>query len=212
VLVGGHSPIWTGYGATHDFIHGVTANNDKDPSFEVFSPPYLFKGPRPAISGVQSGIAWGSSFSIDTPNASSIGQVVLSRLPSQQHITDSDARTLRLNFSASGSTLNAIAPPSGNVAPPGYYYLFILNKSGVPSVARIVQVGSGSNATPTVNLYGSDNPPPPDASIGASPDPDSSYANQPPPLPIGAAAVGLVAAGAGVPAIRRRRLEGEDAA
>ena len=208
VLVGGHSPIWTGYGATHDAIPGVTANNDKDPSFEVFSPPYLFKGPRPAISSAQSGIAWGSSFTIGTPTPGDIGSVVLSRLPSAQHITDSDTRTIRLSFSPSGpSSLQATAPPTGVIAPPGYYYLFILSKAGVPSVARLVKVGSASNAAPTVNPYGDDNPPPPDASIGASADPDSSYLNQPPPLPLGAAAVGMIAAGAGIPAIRRRREE-----
>ena len=204
VLVGGHSPIWTGYGAHHDFIPGVTANNDKDPSFEVFSPPYLFKGARPKLTGVPSGVAWGSSFSISTPSAAGIKQVVLSRLPSSQHITDSDARTIRLPFSAGSGTLTATAPPNGNVAPPGYYYVFLINGSGVPSVARMVKIGSAGDATPSPAIYSSDDPPPPDASIGASPDPDSSYINQPPPLPFGGWIIGLVAAGAGIPAMRRR--------
>lgn len=209
VLVGGHAPIWTGYGATHDAIPGITANNDRDPSFEVWSPPYLFTGnPRPKLAGVQKGIAWGSSFTITTPDAASIEQVVLSRLPSPQHITDSDARTLRLAFTAGAGSLTAAAPPDGIAAPPGYYYLFILNGDGVPSVARIVSVGGTPDATPTTAIYASDDPPAPDASIGASPDPDSSYINQPPPLPFGMVAGGLVAIGVGVPAkLRRRRWE-----
>jgi hypothetical protein len=206
VLVGGHSPgPW--YDAHHDFLPGVLANRDKDPSFEVFSPPYLFKpGGRPVISGAQRGIKWGTSFTISTPNAANIDQVVLSRLPSPQHVTDSDARTIRLAFTKGTGTLTATPPPDGVIAPPGYYYLFIL-KGGVPSVARIVKVGAAVDATPTVNVYGSDNPPPPDTSLGANPDPDSSYLNQPPPLPVGGMVVGLFAAGAGVPALRRRFTE-----
>ena len=42
----------------------------------------------------------------------------------------------------------AVASPA-TVAPPGPYLLFILNGSGVPSVAKIVQVGSGP-AAPTL--------------------------------------------------------------
>lgn len=33
------------------------------------------------------------------------------------------------------------APASGNLAPPGYYMLFVVNAFGVPSVSRILRVG-----------------------------------------------------------------------
>ena len=37
------------------------------------------------------------------------------------------------------------APPNGNIAPPGYYMLFLVNSSGVPSVAKFIQlVATGS--------------------------------------------------------------------
>ena len=36
--------------------------------------------------------------------------------------------------------LNVTAPPNGNIAPPGYYLLFIVNSAGVPSVASFVRV------------------------------------------------------------------------
>jgi hypothetical protein len=210
VLVGGHSPIWTGYGATHDAIPGVTANNDKDSSFEVWSPPYLHRGPRPKLSGVQKGVAWGSSFNIATPDAANIESVVLSRLPSPQHIVDSDARTLRLAFTKGAGTLTATAPPNGIAAPPGYYYLFI-NKTSpagpIPSVARIVKIGGSSDATPTGPIYGSDDPPAPSGGTATEPE-DSSYIAQPPPLPFGMVAGGLVAVAVGIPArLRRRRWE-----
>ncbi len=214
VLVGGHAPIGSFYGAQHDLVPGVTANNDRDASFEVFSPPYLFRGPRPKLAGVQRGIKWGTRFQISTPNASQITQVVLSRLPSPQHTVDTDARTLRLAFTRSAGTLTATAPPNGVAAPPGYYYLFIIKGTGasaVPSVARIVHVGSAANTKATTPLYASDDPPPPSGS--ATPLEDSSYLNQPPPLPVGlgVVGVGLVGAGAAMIPARRRRFEEDPA-
>src|SRR5678815_1228189 len=38
---------------------------------------------------------------------------------------------------------------SSNIAPPGYYMLFILNGNGVPSVAKIVQISGQSQPDPT---------------------------------------------------------------
>src|SRR5678815_3072950 len=38
---------------------------------------------------------------------------------------------------------------SSNIAPPGYYMLFILNGNGVPSVAKIVQIIGQSQPDPT---------------------------------------------------------------
>jgi hypothetical protein len=190
VLVGGHAPFPTGFppftGTPRDVVPGVTANNDRDPSFEVFSPPYLFRGLRPAIGGVQRGIRWGQSFTISTPDAASISEVVLSRLPSPQHVIDPDARTVRLPFLAFDGELMAVAPPTtapgaSAVAPPGYYYLFIMKDSPngpIPSVARIVRVGPTADSTPTAPIYASDDPPPPDTSIGATEPSDSSVLSQ----------------------------------
>ena len=38
------------------------------------------------------------------------------------------------------SGLTVTAPANGNLAPPGYYKLFILNSNGVPSIAPLIQV------------------------------------------------------------------------
>jgi hypothetical protein len=40
--------------------------------------------------------------------------------------------------------LDLLAPPSPNVAPPGWYMLFLLTDDGVPSVARWVHVEGGT--------------------------------------------------------------------
>jgi hypothetical protein len=57
-------------------------------------------------------------------------------------------RFIRPAFSLASGGLNVAAPSNGNIAPPGYYMLFILNGNGVPSVAKIIQI-SGGSPTPT---------------------------------------------------------------
>ncbi|MFN2525311.1 MAG: galactose oxidase-like domain-containing protein, partial [Actinomycetota bacterium] len=154
ILVGGHSPINTGYGPTGDnSAQAVTGtNNLKDPSFEIFKPPYLFRGPRPRITRVDSGIAWGGKFEISSPDAGRVEKVVLMRLPAVTHITDADQRAVELDSrSHRPGSVTVEAPPNGKVAPPGYYYVFILTNAGqglTPSNARIVRVGPRPDARP----------------------------------------------------------------
>ena len=42
---------------------------------------------------------------------------------------------LPLTFSSGSGSLTVTAPASGNLAPPGYYMLFIVDSNGVPSIA-----------------------------------------------------------------------------
>jgi hypothetical protein len=49
-------------------------------------------------------------------------------------------RAAGLAFQRNTGALTITAPANGNVAPPGYYMLFILNTDSVPSVAKIVKV------------------------------------------------------------------------
>jgi len=56
-----------------------------------------------------------------------------------------------LEIAAGTGVLNVTAPPNGNIAPPGYYMLFIVDANGVPSVAPFVQVSSNpANQPPRV--------------------------------------------------------------
>jgi hypothetical protein len=149
VLVGGHSPINTGYGAKGDnTAEAVTGtNNLKDPSFEILKPPYLFGPKRPKITHMQKGVAWGKRFSVGTTQAGRIKKVVLMHLPSVTHITDADQRSIELPFRRAGDRLRVKAPPNSNVAPSGFYYLFALSGKDndlTPSKARIVRVGKNA--------------------------------------------------------------------
>ncbi len=56
-----------------------------------------------------------------------------------------------MSFTKGSGTLTVTAPPNGNVAPPGYYMVFLVNSSGVPSVAKFTQLGTSVSApAPTV--------------------------------------------------------------
>lgn len=130
----------------------LTGSNPSLPVYENrverYRPSYLFNAngtlaTRPFITSLSSGRAlYGSSFQIQTANAASIASVVMMRPGAPTHSFDMEQRLIRLNFTANAQagTLTVSTPPNGDIAPPGYYMIFILNSSGVPSVARFLQI------------------------------------------------------------------------
>lgn len=130
------------------------ARGTYEPHMEIYSPPYLFNpdgtaATRPTITSTSTSvIGYNGTFSLQTPDSANISNVVLMRNGSSTHAFDMDQRYVGLNFTASSGVLNVIGPPNGNIAPPGYYMLFILNSSGVPSIATIVQLSLAANDTP----------------------------------------------------------------
>ena len=99
------------------------------------------------------------------------------RTPSPEHVADSDQRALKLEFTRRGATtLVATAPPSGDVAPPGAYYLVVNKRSlqgPIPSVARMVDVGR-TDPAPALQPF-PDEPPAPSGGT-ATPDENTSRA------------------------------------
>lgn len=121
---------------------------------EIFSPPYLFNSSgnlatRPTVTSAPTAIGFGQSFTINTSNASSINKISLVRLGAPTHSQDMGQRFVPISFSQSGNTLTADAPTNANIAPPGYYMLFVVNNSGVPSVAKFVRVDDVTVQPPT---------------------------------------------------------------
>jgi hypothetical protein len=118
--------------------YGTVAPSDQ-PSAEVFAPPYLFKGARPTITSAPAQLAYGQGFSVQTPDAATVASVSLISLGSMTHAYNQNQRFLSLPFVASGGSLSVTAPAGANIAPPGYYMLFIVGTNGAPSVAAIVR-------------------------------------------------------------------------
>lgn len=116
---------------------------------EVFSPPYLFDdngqpADRPVISSAPGDVSYNSPFAVSTPDAASIGKVALVRLGAVTHSVNMEQRYVPLSFTSGGGTVTATAPANANIAPPGPYMLFVVDDSGVPSVAKIVNVGAAT--------------------------------------------------------------------
>ncbi|MFN7924706.1 MAG: galactose oxidase-like domain-containing protein [Bryobacteraceae bacterium] len=108
---------------------------------EIFSPPYLFAGARPTITSAPATASYGATIAIDTPDAGNIASVVLMRPTAVTHHTDAGQRYVRVKIqSKTGTSVSVRMPGNGFVAPPGFYMLFVLNSSGVPSVARWIKL------------------------------------------------------------------------
>jgi hypothetical protein len=120
-------------------------------SAEFFSPPYLFRGSRPAITSAPSQLSYGAgqsftvNFTVQSP--AHIAQVSLIRFGGVTHDINMSQRFLPLSFADAGNgslTITGVVSPSGpipfnaNLAPPGYYMLFLVDSNGVPSLAAIV--------------------------------------------------------------------------
>ncbi|GAA4138244.1 galactose oxidase-like domain-containing protein [Leifsonia shinshuensis] len=108
-------------------------------SYQIYSPPYLFKGARPTITSAPSTVQYGSTAFIQTPDAAGITSVSLIRTGSDTHAFDQNTRGMQLSFTQTAGGLNVQLPPNGNWAPPGYYMLTIVNGKGVPSTAAMVR-------------------------------------------------------------------------
>jgi hypothetical protein len=117
---------------------------------EIFSPPYLFKGPRPVVTGAPAELQYASTFFVDTPNAATVTAVNLVRPGAVTHGFDEAQRFVSLTFTREAGRLVVNAPQNANLAPPGYYMLFLVTDD-VPSVASFVRLPSPAddNTPPT---------------------------------------------------------------
>lgn len=135
---------------------------------EIYYPAYLFNpdgslAPRPIFIGFGPGVTPNTGFPTIADNTKftihwhhpdpnrSIGRVSLVALGVPTHGFDQNQRFLELTVVRSpGWSLEVRAPydtqygsPAGgahNIAPPGFYMLFLIDDQGVPSVAQIVRI------------------------------------------------------------------------
>ncbi len=123
-------------------------------SAQTYSPPYLFRGARPTITSAPGTTNYGATMTVQTPEAADITAVAFIRLSSVTHAVDMDQRYIDLSFTTAAGSLTVQAPNSADLAPPGYYLLFVINAAGVPSAATIVQLGGApaDSQAPTVAL------------------------------------------------------------
>jgi hypothetical protein len=123
--------VWTA-GSSINANQGPPATTGRL-QIEIYEPDYVAGGGRPQITGAPAAIDYGRSFDVDTPQAASIERVAIIRAGSVTHACDLDQRYVGLDFDqVDGNTLRCTGPPSGGVAPPGWYMLWIVDGSDRP--------------------------------------------------------------------------------
>src|SRR5947199_3516426 len=132
---------------------GLLPQGDPDqgvPVGQVFSPPYLFKhdgsrAARPVIAKAPKKIAYRGSFDVKVAgDPSEIGSVVLIRSDHNTHSLTTGDRYVKLAFRAKrdddDGELRVTAPQLPAQAVPGIYMLFVVDRNGVPSLGRRVDI------------------------------------------------------------------------
>ena len=149
------------------------ARGSYEPAIEIYTPPYLYDSSdhliitqRPQITSqpLTTPLGYNSPFQVGYTSSTAIASAVLVRLGSVTHAFNMEQRVIGLcgttaPCSALSNTLNLTTPPNGNIAPPGYYMLFLIDSAGVPSVATFIQLSPyatvpphGAITTPTGNV------------------------------------------------------------
>jgi hypothetical protein len=104
--------------------HWNPENPVEDKTVEIFTPPYLQRGPRPEIADAPSELAYGHWFVIRSPDAGRIRSAPLLRAGSVTHTNNMDQRYVGLAIEQRGEDRLVVrAPRDGTYAHPGHYLL-----------------------------------------------------------------------------------------
>ena len=119
---------------------GNPDRNIEERRIEIYSPAYMSQT-RPTIQNAPSTVGYGGTFTLQTPQAGNTKWVSLIRPMATTHSCDTEQRLVDLPINSRTSTSLTVAVTSNrNIAPPGYYMLFITDNNNVPSVARWIQL------------------------------------------------------------------------
>ena len=136
--------------STGDERHPVVDTPDgqsPDETGEIYSPPYLFQGPRPSIRSAPESVRWDVPFAVGKKGA--IDDAVLIAPSAVTHANDMTQRLVPLvKVARRRGEVTLQSPPSAAVAPPGWYMLFLLD-DGVPSIAKWIQLDPVAPDVPT---------------------------------------------------------------
>jgi Domain of unknown function (DUF1929)/Glyoxal oxidase N-terminus len=125
----------------------ISGGSNNEFRIEIYHPPYLFRGPRPALRLPTTSLRYGQSLAIEVlTGAKKITKVVLLRHGSTTHTNNMDQRYVGVKITSSTEThVTVTLPPDGGVAPPGPYLVYVTsedaNGAPVPSVGVPALVG-----------------------------------------------------------------------
>lgn len=107
---------------------------------EIYSPAYMTRS-RPVIQSAPQIVTYGQQFTIQTPQAANIKWVSFIRPMASTHSCDTEQRLVDAPIvSRNATSLKVTVIYNRNIAPPGWYMLFITDNNGTPSVATWTQI------------------------------------------------------------------------
>ncbi|MGW0824169.1 galactose oxidase-like domain-containing protein [Streptomyces sp. NPDC002845] len=107
---------------------------------EIYTPPYLYQGAGPSLSGGPKTVERGDSATFATRHASSIRSARLIRPSATTHVTDVDQKSIALDFETTKNGISVTVPKNRNLVQSGWYMLFVTDDQGTPSEAQWVRV------------------------------------------------------------------------
>jgi hypothetical protein len=135
-------------------VNWVPPDPNEELRMEIYSPPYLSRGPRPAIDAVPAEWRYGQTVDVTTPDAGTIQWASLIRPGATTHSFNTSQRLVDLPITAQGgTTVQVQVTGEPNLAPPGWYMLFLSNTDRVPSVARWVHLAGAPAAAIPPGAY-----------------------------------------------------------
>jgi galactose oxidase len=94
---------------------------------------------RPVITSADTSVGYGGTLNAATD--STVNAFALVRLSAATHSLNNDQRRVPLQSNSGDGRSHILKMPADpGIAPPGYYMLFALNPSGVPSVAKTIRL------------------------------------------------------------------------
>ena len=116
----------------------------RDPSFEIYTPPYAMRDDRPEIQSAPRNLTIGDRFNIKVDQADQIDKALLIRRTVMTHVIDGDQRAIELIMErGNGNKLTLKMPDNHNVLPAGEYMLFLSKETTegrVPSISAPITV------------------------------------------------------------------------
>jgi len=120
-------------------VMGGDPNGGTTPN-ERYRPSYFFK-PRPSVTASPAAAGYGAPLAIQTPLPASIAEVVLIRASAVTHGFNQNQRYVSCVITGRTATeVRATAPPDGNIAPRGWYLLFLVDTDRVPSTGAWIRL------------------------------------------------------------------------
>jgi hypothetical protein len=122
-----------------------------DRTYQLYNPPYLFKGAAPRITFAPQRVRYDAPFRVAVASdPGSVTGAFLMAPGAVTHANDMNQRAIRLNLTTQADGVTLTTPLDDTVAPPGYYMLFLHNAASAVSSAAWVRIDPNAPDAPTL--------------------------------------------------------------